>query len=383
MVSLTHLNLSGNGFSGLIAYRISRFSCLVSLDLSSYRYKTHLIFDGKGFDMLARNSTNLKSLVLDSADMSDVAVTSFVSLSSSLQHLSLPSCQLHGEFPTQLFQLPNLKHIDLSGNENLTGYLLNTNWSGALEVLDLSGCGFRGSIPPSFGDLTQIISVDLSGNQIQGQIPDVFGNLNTLTSLTFSSCNLSGQIPITLFNLTEITLLDLSHNQLEGSLPTWLLTNMSSLLDLDLSYNKLSGSIDQFQMPSSIQIVDLSSNDLYGPLPDSIFDLVNLTSLHLSSNNLSGEIKAYMLSKLKSLDVLDLSNNSLLSLSSSSNDVNCSFPRLEVVLFSYCSVRQFPNFFRTLNLKVLDLSNNMISGGISKWEAEGWKVATSVLGFRE
>ncbi|KAK8615202.1 hypothetical protein V6N13_068983 [Hibiscus sabdariffa] len=305
--------------------------------------------------------------------MYDVAVTSFLSFPSSLQHLSLPSCQLHGEFPTQVFQLPNLKHIDLSGNGNLTGYLPNINWSGALEVLDLSVSGFRGSIPPLFGDLTQIISIDLFANQIQGQIPDVFGNLNTLTSLRFSSCNLSGQIPITLFNLTELTLLDLSHNQLEGSLPTWLLINMSSLLDLDLSYNKLSGPIDQLQMPRSIQIVDLSSNDLYGPLPDSIFDLVNLTSLHLSSNNLSGVIRANMLSKLTSLDVLELSNNSLLSFSTSGNDLNCSFPQLEVVLFSYCGVRKFPNFFRTSKLKVLDLSNNMVSGGISKWEAEGWK----------
>ncbi|KAK8635462.1 hypothetical protein V6N13_004199 [Hibiscus sabdariffa] len=241
-------------FSGLIPNQISQLSSLVSLDLSFVGF-SNLRFDAQGFEMLAGNLTKLRNLVLDYVDMSDVAVTSFLSFTSSLQHLSLPNCQLHGEFPTQLFQLPNLKHIDLSGNGNLTGYLPNTNWSGALEVLDLSGCGFRGSIPSSFGDLTQIISIDLSGNWLQGQIPDVFGNLNTLTSLRFSSCNLSGQIPITLFNLTELTLLDFSHNHLEGSLPTWLFTSLSSLLDLDLSYNKPYGPIDQFQMPRSIQIV--------------------------------------------------------------------------------------------------------------------------------
>ncbi|KAH1108831.1 hypothetical protein J1N35_012599 [Gossypium stocksii] len=178
--------------------------------------------------------------------MSDVALTSFLNLTSSLQHLSLRNCELHGEFPAQVFQLPNLKQIDLAGNENLTE-------------------------------------------------------------------------------------------------------------------------------PSSIRYVDLSYNCIGGPIPDSIFELVNLTVLDLSSNNLSGVIKPDMLLKLTSLEDLDVSNNSLLSLSTSGNDVNYSFPQLKRVLFSSCNVRQFSNFFRSSKMEVLDLSNNKISGGISKWEAEGWE----------
>ncbi|MBA0825660.1 hypothetical protein Goarm_010588, partial [Gossypium armourianum] len=82
--------------------------------------------------------------------------------------------------------------------------------------------------------------------------------------------------------------------------------------------------------PSSIQEVDLSYNNIGDPLPDSIFDLVNLTSLDLSSNNLSGVIKSNMLSKLTSLEFLDVSSYSLLSLSTSGNDVNYSFPSLQL-----------------------------------------------------
>ncbi|KAK8615204.1 hypothetical protein V6N13_068985 [Hibiscus sabdariffa] len=399
LVSLTHLNLSSNWIDGLIPNQISLLSSLVSLDLSHNYYS--LSFESQGFDMLARNLTRLRTLVLDSVDMSDVSLTSFLNLSSSLEHLSLGDCRLHGEFPTLLFRLPNLKHIDLSGNENLTGYLPNTSWSSGLELLNLSYCGFRGSIPASFGSLTRLVSVDLSGNWFEGQIPDVFGNLGKLTSLRFSSCNLSGPLPITLFNLAQITALDLSDNQLEGPLPnhvsklqllkelvlssnaisggvpSWLFT-LPSLLVLDLGYNKLAGPMDRIQMPISVEHVDLSSNQFDGPIPDSVFDLVNLTSLHLSSNNLSGVVNSDMLSKLPSLEVLDLSNNSLLSLSTSGDDANHSFPRLTTVSFSSCNVRQFPSFFRTSSLVVLDLSNNMISGGISKWEAEGWE-ALSVL----
>ncbi|KAK8350221.1 hypothetical protein V6Z12_A06G195100 [Gossypium hirsutum] len=422
---LRRLNLADNGFDGIISSKL--FSQLVSLTHLNLSYngffddiESYLRFDGHGFDMLARNLTKLRNLVLDTVDMSDVALTSLLNLSSSLEHLSFSWCQLHGEFPTQAFQLPNLKVLDLSGNENLAGYLPNTNWSSGLELLDLSECGFKGSIPASCGNLTQIISVGLEGNSLEGQIPDVFGNLRKLTSLSFSSCNLSGPLPITIFNLTKITHLDLSYNHLEGpfpnhvselqfleelwlsynsisgGVPSWLFT-LPSLLQLDLSYNKLVGSIDRIQKPSSIQEVylsynnisgsipcsifdlvnltslDLSSNNLSGPIPDSIFDLVNLTSLDLSSNDLSGGIKSDMLSKLTSLEFLDVSSNSLLSLSTSGNDVNYSFPQLTTVLFSGCSVRQFPNFFRTSKLTFLDLSNNVISGGISKWEAEGWE----------
>ncbi|XP_052888091.1 receptor-like protein 7 [Gossypium arboreum] len=395
LVSLNHLNLSGNDFSGLISYQISVLSSLVSLDLSG-DVESFLRFDSQGFDMLARNLTKLRNLVLDTVDMSDVALTSFLNLSSSFEHLSLSGCKLHGEFPTQVFQLPNIKVLDLSENENLSGYLPNTNMRSGLKLLDLSHCSFRGSIPASFGNLTQIVSLDLQGNLLEGQIPDVFGNLRKLTSLSFSLCKLSGPLPITIFNLSKITHLDLSNNHFEGPLPNhvselqlleelWLLNNsisggvpswlftLPSLQFLDVSHNKLVGPIDRIQKPSSIQDVDLSYNNLSGPIPASIFYLANLTLLDLSSNNLSGVIKSDMLSELKSLEVLDVSSNSLLSLSTSGNDVNYSFPQLSTVRFSGCRARQFPNFFRSSKLEILDLSNNMISGGISKWEAEGWE----------
>ncbi|MBA0645026.1 hypothetical protein Goklo_013168 [Gossypium klotzschianum] len=422
---LRRLNLADNSFNGTISSKLfSRLVSLTHLNLSFNGIfdvvESYLRFDGEGFDMLARNLTKLRNLVLDTVDMSDVEVTSFLNLSSSLEHLSLEACELHGEFPSQVFQLPNLKVLGLNWNFNLTGYLPKTNWSSSLELLDLSSCDFRGSIPTLFGNLTQIIAVDLSGNSLEGQIPDVFGNLRKLTSLSFPSCNLSGPLPITIFNLTKIARLDLSYNHLEGPLPnqvselqfleelllnnnsisggvpSWLFT-LPSLLQLDLGYNKLIGPIDQIQKPGFVQHVDLSYNDiggpipysifylvnltslvlspnnLSGPIPDSIFHLVNLRELDLSSNNLSGVIKSDMLSKLMSLEVLDVSSNSLLSLSKSGNDVIYSFPQLKYVIFSGCSVRQFPNFFQTSNLQYLYLSNNMISGGISKWEAEGWE----------
>ncbi|XP_012477455.1 receptor-like protein Cf-9 homolog [Gossypium raimondii] len=238
LVSLTHLNLSDNAFSGLISHQIGVLLSLVSLDVSI----SELRFDGQGFDLLARNLTKLRNLVLDYVDMSDVALTSFLNLSSSLEHLSLSHCQLHGEFPTQVSQLPNLKNLDLSENENLTGYLPNTDCSSGLELLDLSHCGFRGPIPATFGNLTKIISVYLQGNSLEGQIPDVFRDLRKLISLSFSSCNLSSPLPTTIFNLTKITYLDLSKNHLEGPFPNYV-SGLQFLGKLRLFNNSISGGV--------------------------------------------------------------------------------------------------------------------------------------------
>ncbi|XP_021288463.1 receptor-like protein 12 [Herrania umbratica] len=288
LVSLTHLNLSSNLFSDLIPCEISLLSKLVSLDLS-YNGYPDLRFDSQGFVMLARNLTELRNLIIDSVDMPDVASLSFLNLTSSLEHLSLRDCQLHGEFPSDVFRLP-----------------------------------------------------------YDGPLPNHVNGLQLLEAVW------------------------LSNNLISGGVPSWLFT-LPSLQELDLTYNKLTGPIEQIQKPNSVWKVDLSFNDIHGPIPSSFFGLVDLETLRLSSNNLSGVIKSNLLAKLKKLGVLDLSNNSLLSLSTSGNDVNYSFPYLVTVSFSSCSIRQFPSFFRTSKMSYFDLFNNKIPGGISKWEAEGWE----------
>ncbi|XVE63382.1 hypothetical protein DITRI_Ditri07aG0015800 [Diplodiscus trichospermus] len=322
LASLTHLNLCSSGFSGDIPHEISLLSNLVSLDLSL----NALRFDAQGFDMIAQNLTKLRNLVLESTDMSGVAITSFLNLSLSLEHLSLGGCQLYGEFPGEVFRLPCLQHLDLNWNENLTGYLPRTNLSRTLKFLDLFSCGFRGSIPASFGNLTQIVFMDLSGNSFEGQIPDFLGNFKKLTTLRLHSCNFSGQVPLTMFNLTQLRELGLSHNRLDGPLPnhvtqlqllerfsfsdnlisggvpSWLFT-LPSLKELDLSYNKLTGPIQQIQKPNSIRHIDLRSNNIHG-------NLVALESLDLSSNMLDGRIPS-QLANMTFLEVLDISENDL------------------------------------------------------------------------
>ncbi|KAG8492201.1 hypothetical protein CXB51_009863 [Gossypium anomalum] len=400
--SLTYLNLSDTALTGLVPPEISLLSELVSLDLGL----NYLLFRNHDFNMLVHNLTKLEIMVLDDMNLSLVLPYSFLNLTVSLKHLSLSDCDLEGNFPTHVFHLPYLRNIILRNNQNLIGYLPETNWSSLLRLLDVSwtsfskglpdsignlkhlktlnldSCVFRGSIPSALGNLTKLSFLDISGNMFQGQIPDVFGNLNDLSSMDFSSNNFSGVFPSSAFNLTSLTFMDFSSNFLRGTLPNNI-SGLSYLRELHLYANLLSGRVPGwlFSLPS-LEYLDLHSNKLNGPM-DPIQDPnlvhLNLTSLDLSFNNLSGNVKSCMLVQLRNLSLLDLSHNKLLSLTSCNNGANSTLPMIIEFHFSSCNIQRFPSFLNASKyLQLLDLSNNQIHGSIRKWEAEGWENLTAL-----
>ncbi|OMO76596.1 hypothetical protein COLO4_25517 [Corchorus olitorius] len=349
-VSLTYLDLSFNQFSGSIPSEISLLSNLVSLDLAS---NDELTLDEHSFDLLARNLSKLTNLNFGDIDMSCVPPPSLLNLTSTLKHLSLSSCELDGELPSEVFRFPYLQYLDLSWNQNLTGYLpKSNNWTSPLKHLDLAYCNFEGEIPASLGNLTQITFLAL-----EGVLPSHSG-LQNLDGLHLSDNLISGEVPSWLFALPSFRILDLSNNKLL-SLPT----------------------DDQIQNPSSLKEIYLRSNHIHGSIPSFLFHhLVNLTQLDLSSNNLSGVITSDMLAKAKSLHTLDLSSNSQLSLTNSHiHHDNYTFNELYNVTLSSCNITRFPSFLQTAKkLRYLDLSNNKIEGSISKWDSEGWEQLTEL-----
>ncbi|GLT60151.1 hypothetical protein SLA2020_329320 [Shorea laevis] len=403
--SLTYLNLSRSGYmDGSLLSEIFWLPKLVSLDLSHNFGLLRL--DNIMFRMLVYNLTELRFLILDYVNMSLVVPSSLLNLTSSLEYLSLSACSLQGNFPNQVFQLPSLRLIDLSNNYYLRGNLLESNWSSTLkylylkitnfsgelshsiknfkllEELDLSGCQFYGSIPRSLANITEITYLDFSFNLLQGQIPNVIGKMHRLTHLSFGANNLDDEIPASIFNLTHLTFLSLASNKLLGRVPSWLFS-LPSLYHLDLQNNRLTGPIDHIEMPNLIlQEVYLSNNEISGSIPSFFFDLVNLSTIDLSSNNLSGTITPNMLLKLVDLQHLDLSNNSLLSLSNNGTGVNYSFPNLRSLRFSSCNIHKFPSFLRNAErLQDLDISKNKISGQIHKWEIEGMPLFSLNLSY--
>jgi EIX receptor 1/2 len=124
----------------------------------------------------------------------------------------------------------------------------------------------------------------------------------------------------------------------------------------------------------SLETLDLSHNQLSGPLPHTIAQLSSLTKLYLSSNKLSGVINEVHLSNLSQLKILDMSHNSL-SFNLSSNWVPPF--KLETLLASSCTLGpKFPAWLKNQGeLKILDISHNGISDSFPKWF---WKLSLSL-----
>ncbi|MFQ6641984.1 hypothetical protein Gotur_016039, partial [Gossypium turneri] len=332
-------------------------------------------------------SSNLEQLIISGAYFFGGLPDSVGNL-VSLKFLDLSYSNLSGPVPRSLGNLLQLTHLDLSVNQ-LSGKILRSLGNLLqLTYLDLSQNQLSGQIPRSLGNLLQLTHLDLSQNQLSGQIPRSLGNLLQLTHFDLWN-QLSGQIPLSILNLTQLKYLEISENSLEGSipdevtafpnliyldlsdnllngtLPSWLYT-APSLKEIYLHQNQFSGHIKEFQS-KSLELIRLENNKLQGPLPSSIFQLLNYTYLiSLSSNNLSGVIEFSMFSNLPNLQYLDLSYNSLSLTSNTTSTAD-----LIDLFLSSCNLSEFPQFLKGLKiLESLDLSCNKIEGKIPQWMQE-------------
>uniref|UniRef100_A0A6P3ZVF4 receptor-like protein 6 isoform X1 n=1 Tax=Ziziphus jujuba TaxID=326968 RepID=A0A6P3ZVF4_ZIZJJ len=393
---LTHLNLSNSMFYGHIPIsEISRLRNLNSLDLSdnfytlnAYTFPSALYMKEGEVGRLTQNMTNLRQLYLDWVQIDSPVPIHFANL-SSLTHLSLEDCTLHGEFPNDIFNLPNLQFIQLSENDNLSGSfpefrsgsmlrllnLIGTNFSGKipnsignlkpLNSLFLHFCSFSGIIPSTIGNLTELIDLILLGNGFSGQIPYSLGNLTQLEHLSLSSNSFSGKLPISLPHRVKYIKFD--DNDLTGSIPS-VISNLTFLEQLELSDNSFTEVIPAslFKLPSLTDL-SLENNQFTGFNIQNVSNLSPLYSLELGSNDLSGSLDFGLFSEMSSLSFLDLSNNSglfITNLSTASTPSN----KFQGIYLSSCNIREFPIFLKTQGeLEVLDLSNNNISDPIPKW----------------
>ena len=186
------------------------------------------------FQALVQNMTKLQVLSLASLEMSTVVPDSLKNLSSSLTSLSLSDCLLQGNFPINIFHLPNLQMIRLSQNPSLVGKFPTNNWTSPIEYLDISETSFS-ELADSIGNLKLLRRLMLGYSQFVGPVPASLGNLTQLTLLHLMHNNFSGHIPSSLSNLVQLTYLDLSSNSFFGEIPD--IFNLTQVSFFDLSNN--------------------------------------------------------------------------------------------------------------------------------------------------
>uniref|UniRef100_A0A0D9WGD8 non-specific serine/threonine protein kinase n=1 Tax=Leersia perrieri TaxID=77586 RepID=A0A0D9WGD8_9ORYZ len=185
----------------------------------------------------------------------------------------------------------------------------------ALTELSLVPGRVNGELPESLSSCQNLRFLAVSKNLISGPIPDGLGGLSNLRTLDVSFNQMSGTIPPSIATLPSITNLILCHNHLTGGIPSF--PDSSPLIRLDLKHNDLSGGVPS--LPNTLQYLSLSANRLTGTVDSVLPRLTRLNFLDLSMNQLDGPIPASVFAL--PLSVLQLQRNFFSGLLQPANDV--------------------------------------------------------------
>ncbi|XP_022031773.2 receptor-like protein 13 [Helianthus annuus] len=383
---ISYLNLSRNLFDGAIPPSLGLLNSMHVLDLSHNKFSGEvpkgLLTNGFSLLKLSNNSLHgeilsgnfslglIENLLLDSncftGNIGNETITSWddflvLDISNNFFTGSIPDwiSNIGGAFVARNNrlggQLPcgttSLSFLDISQNY-FSGTISSCLNIQSLEHLHLASNQFHGSIPNSFRNMTNVLTLSIGDNSLSGSIPKFVGELVNLRVLLLEKNEFTGPIPKELCQLTNVSLIDLSSNSLSGSIPACLqnITGPSHLaydhifIPLSLAHfysigeydilNKAYSSIEQsdieiYDIQDEVQFttkrmsrpykgivlylisgLDLSYNKLSGDIPQELGLLSKIHVLNLSHNQLTGSIPVNF-SNLASIESLDLSFNNL------------------------------------------------------------------------
>ncbi|RWR86453.1 putative LRR receptor-like serine/threonine-protein kinase isoform X2 [Cinnamomum micranthum f. kanehirae] len=247
-----------------------------------------------------------------------------------LQDLDLTLNSLNGSIPPRWATLP-LVHLSILGNR-VTGKIPKEFGNiSTLKSLILEDNHLGGPFPPELGNLSRLEEFFASSNNFSGPLPETFGKLTSLQKFLIDSNPISGNIPDFIGNWTQITRLDMRGTSMEGPIPSTIssLTNLTQLRISDLTVPSvgfpplatmknmqilvlrnclISAEIPEFIGNNMVNLksLDLSFNNLTGKIPENFGALSSINYMYLTNNMLTGNIPQWILS---SQGRLDISNN--------------------------------------------------------------------------
>ncbi|KAL8482012.1 hypothetical protein ACS0TY_028242 [Phlomoides rotata] len=270
----------------------------------------------------------------------------------SLQELYLHYNRLTGQIPTSITNISQLTILELNRN-SLTGEIPGSIGDCLLlEFLSLSNNKFGGSIPDTFGTGCSLKSINLRVNQFGGMLPRSLANCGNLEVLDVQNNKIQDKFPLWMETLLELQVLVLRSNRFNGTLLHPSKTNalFPKLQVFDIGNNSFTGTLpdtyfksframinvkenitdnDRVKLYSdSVELVikgsklevvrilktfttiDMSGNNFYGDIPESMGKLNSLRYLNLSHNDLTGHIPS-CIGNMVTLESLDLSSNQL------------------------------------------------------------------------
>ncbi|XVF78400.1 hypothetical protein PTKIN_Ptkin14bG0129100 [Pterospermum kingtungense] len=353
LTKLTHLGLENNSFTGDVPSFLSNFTNLKFLTIGHNQFRSSEI------------PSSLEKLIhLERLDLAESCYTgcfpSWLTNLTQLRFLDLGFNGLRCQLPNSISRLKNLQYLDLQSNKlsgvvelntilelkNLEFLFLSDNKLSVLSKsssnsslpklvkLRLASCNLT-SFPDFLRNQEGLQVLDLSFNNIQGQIPKWLWEMSkkTLLHINLWHNTLTGfEEPPLVLPWTNLIRLNIGNNMIQGSLPvpslstaiylvsnnslggeiSPLLCKVSSLQVLDLSYNNLSGMIPQClaNFSNSLAIFNLRANNFYGPIPPTWKCGNNMHFISLGRNKFYGKVPR-SIARCSMLQYLDLGDNQI------------------------------------------------------------------------
>jgi Leucine-rich repeat (LRR) protein len=339
------------------------------------------------------NCNKLEMLILSSNKITS-SIPQYIGLLNNLVFFFLRNNFLTSTLPSSIGDLTSLVYMSLHDN------LLNKNLPDSignmtqLQYMLLENNKFTHTIPNTITKLVNLVNLRLDHNKLSGKIPSFIGNCVNLRYLELNDNQLSDIIPVSIVNLINLKVLFLNNNKLSGNLDNrFNASNHIYLNNVDVSKNFITGSLPyelfncnfllsfasysncmitnipenicslnslnalildglrtayvcqpfMFKLHNTFKFLpdtyQLESNVIQGGIPDCLFNMSNLESLHLSGNGITGSISQSVIVS-SSLQALSLSHN--------------------------CLSGKVPLAIQDRKWKQLQLSNNKFNGVISK-----------------
>ncbi|RZC57676.1 hypothetical protein C5167_004987 [Papaver somniferum] len=260
----------------------------------------------------------------------------------------------------------NLHQLILSKADDNTRDLAQNQLTGDIPR-GLRGNSLTGTLSPDMCQLTGLWYFDVRCNNITGTIHENIGNC---TRIFLQSNHWGNSLQYWLFTsgdpvlglMQALAVLDLSENELVGPIPP-ILGNLSYTGKLYLHGNKHTGPIPpELGNMSKLSYLQLNDNHLVGGIPAELGKLEELFELNLGNNFLEGPIPENI-SSCTALNQLNVYGNKL------NGSIPSGFKNLGSLTYLNLSTNHFKGQIpfelgRIINLDTLDLSSNNFAGRV-------------------
>ncbi|XP_054816927.1 receptor-like protein EIX2 [Prosopis cineraria] len=364
--NLVSLKLSNNNLQGSIPNGIQNLTLIEDLDLSYNLFNSSI-------PVWLYSLNHLKSLNLHKNNLHGTISYAIGNL-TSLVTVALSNNQLEGPIPSSLRNLCSLRSVSFSNikcNRQVSKILgiISGCASHSLESLSVFSSKLYGHLTNQIGIFKNLVYLDLSDNSIQGEIPKSLRNLTSLNHLYLDDNQFSGNPFEVIQSLVTIQELGISNNLFQGEVNEDHLANLTKLYGISASRNKLNLKVGPNWSPpfKNLKFLEMAFWNLGPQFPSWVHSLKGLEMLSIPNNNISDSIPKWVWDAFPNAFYFNFSNNYIhgeLSYTMK-NPLNVS----SIYLASNHLSGHLP--YISSNVVGLDLSNNWFSGSMTSFMCQG------------